>query len=77
MVGQPGFTANSVVLAAPVLGLGSIGWVPGGLGVVDGEEIPYQPWAEKRKKENLEHWMDRAPCTCRIRFRSSRARPRS
>src|SRR4051812_23467200 len=34
MVAQPGFVANSVVLAAPVLGLGSIGWVPGGLGVV-------------------------------------------
>ena len=61
MIGQPGFSPNSVVLAAPVLGLGSIGWVPGGLGVVDGEEIPYQPWAAQRKKENLEHWMDRDP----------------
>ncbi len=61
MVGQPGFTPNSVVLAAPVLGLGSIGWVPAGLGVVEGEEIPYQPWAATRKKENLEHWMDRDP----------------
>jgi len=28
---------------------------------VDGEEIPYQPWAAQRKKENLEHWMDRDP----------------
>jgi hypothetical protein len=61
MVAQPGFLPNSVVLAAPVLGLGSIGWVPAGLGVVDGEEIPYQPWAAARKKENLEHWMDRDP----------------
>jgi hypothetical protein len=61
MVGQPGFTPNSVVLAAPVVGLGSIGLVPGGLGVVEGEEIPYQPWAALRKKENLEHWMDRDP----------------
>src|SRR5438105_3474260 len=61
MVAQPGFTPNSVVLAAPVLGLGSIGWVPGGLGVVEGNDIPYQPWAAARKKENLEHWMDRDP----------------
>jgi len=61
MVGQPGFTPGSVVLAAPVLGLGSLGWVPGGLGIVEGNEIPYQPWAAARKKENLEHWMDRDP----------------
>jgi hypothetical protein len=61
MVAQPGVVPNSVVLAAPVLGLGAIGWVPGGLGVVEGEEIPYQPWAAARKKENLEHWMDRDP----------------
>src|ERR1019366_1842953 len=45
----------------PVLALGSIGWVPGGLGIVEGEEIPYQPWAAARKKENLEHWLDRDP----------------
>ena len=61
MVGQPGLTPNSVVLAAPVVALGSIGWVPPGLGVVEGEEIPYQPWAAARKKENQEHWMDRDP----------------
>lgn len=61
MVGQPGLVPNSKVLAAPVLGLGSIGWVPGGLGIVEGEEIPYQTWAAARKKENLEHWMDRDP----------------
>jgi hypothetical protein len=60
MVAQPGLTPKPV-LAAPVLGLGSIGWVPGGLGVVEGEEIPYLPWAAARKKENLEHWMDRDP----------------
>src|SRR6185369_12594494 len=61
MVAQLGYLPNTVTLAAPVLGLGSIGWVPGGLGVVEGEEIPYQPWAAARKKENLEHWMDRDP----------------
>ena len=61
MVAQPGFLPNTMVLAAPVVGLGTIGWVPAGLGVVDGEEIPYQTWAAARKKENLEHWMDRDP----------------
>jgi len=61
MVGQPGITANSVVLGAPVLALGALGWVPAGIGVVEGEEIPYQPWAAARKKENQEHWLDRDP----------------
>jgi len=37
MVAQPGVVPGSVVLAAPVVGLGSLGWVPGGLGVVEGE----------------------------------------
>jgi len=61
MVAQPGLTPGSKVLAAPVVGLGSVGWVPGGQGVVEGEEIPYLPWAAARKKENQEHWMDRDP----------------
>ena len=61
MVAQPGFTPGSVVLAAPVLALGSIGWVPGGVGVVEGETIPYKTWAAERKKENQEHWLDRDP----------------
>jgi hypothetical protein len=61
MVAQAGVVPNSVVLAAPVLALGSVGWVPGGLGVVEGDEIPYQPWAAARKKENLDHWPDRDP----------------
>src|SRR6516165_3949112 len=61
MVAQPGLLPNSVVLAAPVVALGSLGWVPGGLGVVEGEEIPYKPWAAARKKENQEHWIDRDP----------------
>ena len=61
IVGQRGVTADSVVLAAPVVTLGAVGWVPAGIGVVDGEEIPYQPWAAARKKENLERWLDRDP----------------
>ncbi len=63
MVGQPGITPGTQVLAAPVVALGSIGWVPPGLGVVDGNDIPYLPWAAARKKENQEHWLDRDPET--------------
>jgi hypothetical protein len=61
MVAQQGLTPGSVVSGAPVVALGSIGWVPSGLGVVEGEEIPYLPWAAARKKENQEHWLDRDP----------------
>jgi hypothetical protein len=60
MVAQPGLRGG-VVLAAPVVGLGAVGWVPAGVGVVEGEEIPYLPWAAARKKENLERWLDRDP----------------
>src|SRR5688572_14317780 len=34
-----------------VVALGAAFSVPGGLGVVDGDEIPYQEWALARKKE--------------------------
>jgi hypothetical protein len=34
--------------------LGAIGAVPPGQGVVEGNEIPYQPWAAAKKKENFE-----------------------
>src|SRR5262244_1305104 len=61
MVAQAGVYSDVPVLAAPVVALGTVGWVPPGLGVVEGDEIPYQPWAAARKKENLEHWMDRDP----------------
>ena len=61
MVAHPGITPNSVVLGAPVVALGTAGWAPGGIGVVEGEEIPYQPWAAARQQENLENWIDRDP----------------
>ena len=61
MVSHPGVTPNSVVLGAPVVTLGAVGWIPAGLGVVEGEQIPYQPWAAARKRENLEQWLDRNP----------------
>src|SRR5436190_735061 len=47
--------------AAPVLALGAVGAVPPGLGIVDGDEIPYQPWAAAKKKENQENWLTRDP----------------
>ena len=60
-VAQPGVYANHPVLAAPVLALGSVGLVPAGPGVVDGNEIPYTPQAAAMKRDNAEHWVDRDP----------------
>ena len=39
--------------AGPLLPLGAWGAVPAGIGVVDGNEIPYQPWALEKKKQNF------------------------
>ena len=61
MVAQPGVFPDTPVLAAPVVALGALGWIPGGYGVVEGDEIPYHPWAAERKRENMEHWLDRDP----------------
>jgi hypothetical protein len=61
MVAQAGVYKDVPVLAAPVVALGAIGWVPPDVGVVDGDEIPYQPWAAQRKKENFDNWLDRDP----------------
>jgi hypothetical protein len=49
------------VPAAPVLALGAVGAVPPSLGVVEGGEIPYQPEALAKKKENQENWLTRDP----------------
>jgi hypothetical protein len=57
----PGVYKDVSVLAAPVVALGAIGWVPPDLGVVEGDEIPYQPWAAARKQENFDNWLDRDP----------------
>jgi hypothetical protein len=61
MVAQPGVYKDVPVLAAPVVALGAIGWVPADFGVIEGDEIPYQPWAAKRKQENFDNWLDRDP----------------
>jgi len=47
--------------SGPVLELGAVGAVPAGQGVVEGGEIPYQPWAAARKKENFDNWVTRDP----------------
>ena len=47
--------------SGPVLELGAVGAVPAGQGVVEGNEIPYQPWAAARKKENFDNWLTRDP----------------
>jgi hypothetical protein len=49
------------VPAKEVVAFGAVGSVPGGLGVVEGEEIPYKPEALKKKQENQENWLSRDP----------------
>jgi hypothetical protein len=45
----------------PLTALGASFSVPPGLGVVEGNEIPYRPEALARKKQNLENWMTLDP----------------
>ena len=47
--------------APSVVAFGAVGSVPGGLGVVEGDEIPYQPSAAAKKKSNAEHWLTSDP----------------
>jgi hypothetical protein len=54
--------ATHVELPAPsVRALGAVGGVPAGAGVVEGNEVPYQPWALAKKKENADSWLERDP----------------
>ena len=45
----------------PVLRLGAVGAVPGGMGVVEGGTIPYTPEARALKEKNRANWVDRDP----------------
>jgi len=45
----------------PIASLGAAFSVPAGQGVVEGNEIPYQPWALKKKQENAADWVKRDP----------------
>ena len=47
--------------AVPVLRLGAVGSVPGGMGVVEGGAIPYKPEAKQKREENRANWIDRDP----------------
>ena len=49
------------VPAAAVLALGAVGGIPGGMGVVEGGEIPYLPAAAAQKQENFENALTRDP----------------
>ena len=41
--------------------LGAVGAVPAGKSVVQGGEIPYQPWAAAKKQENAAEWLTLDP----------------
>jgi len=45
----------------PVASLGAVFSVPPGLGVVDGDEIPYLPAAAAKKKDNQANWVKLDP----------------
>ena len=47
--------------AKEVIAFGAVGSVPSGLGVVEGDELPYKPEALKKKQENQENWLTRDP----------------
>jgi hypothetical protein len=49
------------VPAREVLALGAVGAVPGGVGVVVGDEIPYTPDARKKQQENQQNWLNADP----------------
>ena len=45
----------------PMLKLGAVGAVPGGMGIVEGGKIPYKPEAAAKRDENRKNWIDRDP----------------
>src|SRR3984957_17653751 len=47
--------------SGPVLALGAVGAEPPGLGVVEGNELPYLPAAAAKKKENFENRLTAEP----------------
>jgi hypothetical protein len=49
------------VPAKEVISFGAVGSVPSGVGVVEGDEIPYRPEALAKKKENQDNWLARDP----------------
>jgi hypothetical protein len=49
------------VPAKEVIALGAVGSVPSGIGVVEGDELPYTPEGLKKKQENQTAWLTRDP----------------
>jgi hypothetical protein len=47
--------------AKEVIAFGAVGAIPSGLGVVEGDELPYKPEALEKKQENQENWLTRDP----------------
>lgn len=47
--------------AKEVIAFGAVGSVPGGLGVVEGDDLPYTPEGLKKKQENQANWLTRDP----------------
>ena len=47
--------------AGPVIALGASFSVPAGLGIVDGNEIPYRPNMLAKKKQNGDNWLTQDP----------------
>jgi hypothetical protein len=45
----------------PVVEMGALAAIPGGMGVVQGGNIPYQPEALQKKLENQANWLQRDP----------------
>jgi hypothetical protein len=60
-VWEQGVHSKALVPSAPALPLGTIGAVPGSIGVVEGGTIPYTPEALKQKLDNKANWLDRDP----------------
>ena len=52
---------NHSARAGAMIPLGAVGAVPAGKSVVEGGEIPYQPWAAEQKQENAAQWLTADP----------------
>jgi hypothetical protein len=49
------------VPAPEIVKMGAVGSVPAGLGIVEGDTIPYLPAALEKKKENQKNWLTSDP----------------
>ena len=49
------------VPAKEVIALGAVGSVPSGIGVIEGDALPYTPEGLKKKQDNQANWLTRDP----------------